>query len=67
LLLLANTQFYIFLGCGIAFAFPWWRKLRIPANIFTIAVKYTLLSAWLRLSIGRLAVDAYNPFLYFRF
>jgi alginate O-acetyltransferase complex protein AlgI len=67
LLLLANTQFYIFLGCGIAFAFPWWRKLRIPANIFTSAVKYTLLIALLLLSIGRLAVDAYNPFLYFRF
>ncbi|MDR3284084.1 MAG: MBOAT family protein [Treponema sp.] len=67
LLLLANTQFYIFLGCGLIFAFPWWGKLRIPVNIFTSAVKYTLLIALLLLSIGRLAVDAYNPFLYFRF
>jgi alginate O-acetyltransferase complex protein AlgI len=67
LLLLADTRFSVFFACGLAFSFPWWRKLHIPINGFTTALKYALLIVLLVLSIGRLATDAYNPFLYFRF
>ncbi|MDR3333636.1 MAG: hypothetical protein LBT13_01940 [Treponema sp.] len=67
MLMLADTRFYIFLVCGIGFSFPWWRSLRVPANVFTTALRYVLLIGLLVLSIGSLATEAYNPFLYFRF
>ena len=66
-LLLTDTRFYIMLVLAVAFSFPWWRKLKIPSNAFTVSVKYIVLLVLLIISFGTLASDAYNPFIYFRF
>ena len=66
-LLMADTRFYIMLVFGIAFSFPWWRKLRIPWNVPALCVKYAMLLGLFVMSFGTLTSDAYNPFIYFRF
>ncbi|MCL2127911.1 MAG: MBOAT family protein [Treponema sp.] len=66
-LFLTDRRFYIIFIFAVAFSFPWWPKLKIPANGFTVSVKYILLLALFVLSFGTLATDAYNPFIYFRF
>jgi len=66
-LLLTDTRFYIIFVFAVAFTFPWWRKLKIPSNVFTVSVKYIVLLVLLIISFGTLASDAYNPFIYFRF
>jgi alginate O-acetyltransferase complex protein AlgI len=67
ILLLTDTRFYILFGGGIAFCFPWWRKLNIPVNTVTVSLKYIALAVLFVWSFGTLATDAYNPFIYFRF
>jgi alginate O-acetyltransferase complex protein AlgI len=61
---LADPRFCVYFSAGIAFAFPWWRKL--PFGMHPI-LKKGLLLCLLILSISALASDAYNPFIYFRF
>nr|WP_245535121.1 MBOAT family O-acyltransferase [Leadbettera azotonutricia] len=67
ILFLADTRFYILLGLGIIFSFPWWRKLKIQTNTLTVSLKYIVLIILFVWSFGTLATDAYNPFIYFRF
>lgn len=66
-LFLTDTRFYIMLFFAVIFAFPWWRKFKIPVNTLTMTLKYIVLIGIFFLSFGALATDAYNPFIYFRF
>jgi alginate O-acetyltransferase complex protein AlgI len=59
--------------CGLIFAFPWWKILEqtmlnseLRKNVWHI-VSGLLLIACLMFCMVRLASDAYNPFIYFRF
>lgn len=66
-----DTKFWITLALGIAFAFPWWRKIRMPENgalrTTSIALKNFALAGLLAFCFAFLANDTYNPFIYFRF
>jgi alginate O-acetyltransferase complex protein AlgI len=66
-LFLTDRRFYTMLFFAIVFAFPWWKKLRVPENTLFFFLKYVFLLILLLLSFGTLATDAYNPFIYFRF
>ncbi|GMO36529.1 MAG: MBOAT family protein [Termitinemataceae bacterium] len=61
------AQYYVYLFFAILFAFPWWRKIHLNGNHYSLLVRYTALVILLVLSICTLATNAYNLFIYFRF
>lgn len=56
---------------GIAFAFPWWKKVseyfRMHFSGIFMILKYIFLVLILFFSISSLMNSSYNPFIYFRF
>lgn len=72
LLLYFDTYFYFLALIGIAFAFPWWKKITILYNenkyYFVLSLsKYIILICLFILCYANLADNSYNPFIYFRF
>lgn len=73
LLLYIDIRFFILLGLGFIFAFPWWRKIILLTgkNIYfiyiKILIKYFVLIILFVICYANLANNAYNPFIYFRF
>jgi alginate O-acetyltransferase complex protein AlgI len=71
LALLVDIRFYIIFGICVLAAFPWWRKIKIPAresfSLTYVCGKYVVLLGLFALSICNLASSSYNPFIYFRF
>jgi alginate O-acetyltransferase complex protein AlgI len=67
IMIYSDSRFVFYFIAGLVFAFPWWRKIT-PLYCAGIAPpRYLALIVLLVLSISTLAVNAYNPFIYFRF
>jgi alginate O-acetyltransferase complex protein AlgI len=67
--LLLDARFYLFFALGVLFAFPWWRRVRVP-RLLSQALPFArrgLSLGCLVLSLCSLAGGAYNPFIYFQF
>jgi alginate O-acetyltransferase complex protein AlgI len=62
-----NPQFIVCFIAALVFIAPWWRKLTFLNRYDLTPVKYIVLIVLLILSMGSLATNTYNPFIYFRF
>jgi alginate O-acetyltransferase complex protein AlgI len=65
--LILGIQYYVYFVFAVLFAFPWWKRITIPAKWRILPIRYAVLIMLLILSICMLATNAYNPFIYFRF
>lgn len=71
--MIIDTNFYILAVIGIVFSFPWWEKIKFlysdnkVVSTVLLTLKYLILICLLILCYSNLAINAYNPFIYFRF